>query len=658
MTNTTTPPKMPKKKGPIRTEAVIPFILVCALFYVFFHFFFDSLLKSSFEYAGYQLLGAQVDIKDVETSFFKGTFRVRGIEITDADKPTNNMVSIGDIRFGVLWDGLLRARIAVEEMAVETIEFGKARKSPGKVKPPEPVQVNDGQPSAMDKLKDKALDKVESKYNNNLLGDLAALAGGASSEDQSQKIEGTLASKAKLKEIENNFQAQQKKWNDKIKTLPKGSEIQSFGDRLGKVKTKDFKSPQELQASIQEIDTIFKEADSKVKDVQNLKNELDTDLKNLDQSLKELDSLVKADIKNLESRFRIPSLDAKSITESIFRPYLDPYLAKFNRYKGLITKYAPPNLMKKGEPDPQIQPHPRAKGVTYEFGNKNSYPLFWIKKISVSSQAGTSPNAGNIKGLVTDVTSNQLLIGRPTVAQIAGDFPDMKVFGFATNITIDNRQEKSKVDSKFAIGSYPINGRDLVQSTDLTIAMNEATASLSMNGQLIGLKDFQFQLNNRIQNIGYSIVAKDQTANEMLKGIFDGIPTITVDASGRGELPGITLSINSNLGPELAKGFEKQVQKKLAEARAKLEEYVNKEVGKEKAKLEAEVSKARAQVEGEVKKIQDQLNAEKAKAEAKTKQAQNEASNQARKSAEDQVKKALGNDGEKKIDDLKKRFGL
>ena len=117
-----TPPQTPpskKKKGFIRTEAVVPFVIVVAVTVIYFHFFFDHHLKKAFEFAGYQLLGAEVDIDKLETSVFNGTFRAQGIQVTNAEKPTHNMVDIGDIRFGVLWDALLRARLVVSEMAVE-----------------------------------------------------------------------------------------------------------------------------------------------------------------------------------------------------------------------------------------------------------------------------------------------------------------------------------------------------------------------------------------------------------------------------------------------------------------------------------------------------------------------------------------------------------
>lgn len=654
--NKTDKPK--KKKGPIRTEAVIPFLIVVALTWVYFHFFFDFHLKKTFEFAGYHLLGAEVDIDKLETSFFKGTFRVQGVEVTNAEKPTHNMVKIGDIRFGVMWDALLRAKVVVDEMAVEQIEIDVPRKTPGKVKPPDPKE-DPNAPSAVDKLKDKALGTVEDKYNQNALGDLAAILGGASAESQVEKIEASLPSKARLKEMEAEYQAKTKQWQEKINSLPKAQEIQALGDRLAKVKIKDFKSPQELQQSLTEIDSVIKEADAKYKLAQTTGSDLNTDLKNLDQGLKELDAMVRKDIKDLEARFKIPSLDAKSLSQSIFYPYIAPYLAQFNRYKGLAKKYVPPNLMDKKTDQPEnIQPRPRDKGVTYEFTHTKSYPLFWIKRISVSSKAGPSQFAGDLSGLITDVTSNQPLIGRPTVAKLEGDFPGMKVSGFLGKLIIDNTKAISRIGYEFGVGSYAIAGKELVQSPDVQLAFKQANGSLRSHGELVALKDFKFELQNQFKNVDYQIASKTPVAEEVLKAIFSSLPAITLDVDGAGVLPGIALNINSNLGPELSKGFERQLQAKIAEARAKLQAFVDQEVGKNKAKLEADFNKAKAQVEGEIKKVQDQLNAEKAKGEGKITQAKKDAENQAKKGLESEAKKVLGEDGDKKLDDLKKRFGL
>lgn len=648
------PKKIPKKKGPIRWEAIVPFTIVVALFWAYFHFLFDYHLRKALEIGGYYAIGAQVDIRSLESSFWKGTLRIQGIELTDSENPTQNMIEIGDIRFGVLWDGLLRAKVVINEMATENIQIGTARKFPGKVKPVEKEDPN--KPSFIEteseKLKNKALDQTQEKYGNNVLGDLASILGGTSGNDQLGKIEGTLASKAKIQELDKAYKEKAKVWEERLKTLPQGKEIQALGDRLGKIKTKDFKTPQELSDSLKQFDEIIREADQKYKAVQSAGNDLNSDYKNLDQGIKELDAMVKKDIAELETRFKIPKLDAKSISQSLFRPYIQPYLNKFYKYKAMADKYMPPNLKKKNkdEPDEEIQPHPRAKGVSYEFGRPNSYPLFWIKKMLVSSQAGSSPQAGNIEGSITDITSNQVLTGKPTVATLKGGFPTDEIKDFKLTLSLNNTKTLSEILFDLGVGSYPVNGRPVVQSPDVNLSFAKAAASLTAKGKLIGLKDFSFNLTNSLNQVKFDVQAQNPTVGEILKGIFDGIPVVNVNADISGTLPDFKADINSNLGPEIQKGFEKQVQKKIDEARAKIQAFVNDAVGKEKAKLEAEVAKFKSQLDGELKKVEAQLNAQKAQAEAKV--------NESKKRAEDQAKQSLQNEAQKAAEELKKKLGF
>lgn len=646
--------KKPKKKGPIRTEAVVPFVIVVALVWAYFTFLFDSHLRKAIEYVGYQVVGAQVDVRSLETSFLRGTFRMQGLEVTNSQKPERNMIAIGDIRFGVLWDGLLRARIVIDEMAVEQIQIDTPRKSPGRVKPPEPPQEGDGALSkAAQEMKEQALTKTQRQYSNNVLGDIASLLAGTSGQDQLSKIEGTLMSKQRVAELQSFYAEKSKVWDQKIQALPKPKEIQALSDRLGKIKTGNFKTPQELADSVNQFRAIAEEADQKHKLLQQTGQDMSADLKNFEKGIKELEAMVKKDIADLETRFKIPKLDPKSLATGLFRSYLDPYLARMHEYKEMAEKYMPPNLMKKGQPDEadiQIQPRPRANGVSYEFGKPRAYPMFWVRKISVSSKASAALGTGNMAGQITDVTSNQLLVGRPTVATFKGDFPSFDIQGFAFKGTFDNLKAQSKISYETQIALYPINGRPLVRSDDVDIVFDKADGSFTTRGELVGFRDLSFSLQNSLAKVDYQVKAQNQVVDEILKGVFLNLPVITLDVTGQGRLPALDLAINSNLGPELQRGFEREVKKKIEEARAKIEAYIQEQVGKEKAKLEAEYNRLKSQVEGEVKKLQAQLESQKKEAETKVAQAQ--------KDGENKAKQQLQKEGENAVDELKKRFGL
>lgn len=647
-----------KAKGPIRWNAVIPFIVFCVLIYVYFHFFFDHNLRKGLEWAGYKAVGAEVNIADLRTSFLKATLQIKGIEITDAEKPAQNMIEIGDVRWGMSWDALLRAKILINEAVIENIQFATTRKHPGKVAPPEPPpKPGPGfLEKEAEKLKEEALAKAQEEYANNMLGDLAAILGGANTQGQLGKIEGTLASKKRAQELEAEFKTKQKQWEERLKTLPQGKDLQALNERLNKVKIKDFKSPQELQASLQELDAIAKQADAYYKQVGSTGKDLDKELKGLEASVHELDALVKSDVKALEARFRIPSINTQDLTRALFNKYLGKYKAKINHYRAMAEKYIPPKYMDKvtGKADKDeeipLQPHPRERGVTYEFGRRNSYPLFWLKKAAISSQAGMSPKAGNIRGEILDITSHQALIGRPTVATLSGDFPADQISGVLLKLVLDNTKPESLITYKVDVGAYPLRGSDLVDSPDVKIALTEAVGKLNIEGQLKALREFQMKLNNQFTTAHFAVTAKDGNIDSILKNTFANLPVINLKGDASGYLPSMSFNVTSNLGSELEKGLRKQVEAKIAEAQKQIEAYVNKEIGKNREAIEKQVQQLRTQLDGEVKKAQAQLDAQKKQAESKV--------DQAKKDAESQAKKKLNEEGKKAADALKKRLGL
>lgn len=638
-----------KVKGPIRWEAIIPFTLICILVGAYFHFFFDGHLRRGLEWAGYKAVGSEVNIAKIETSFFNASLRIQDIEITDAEKPTHNSIKIGDIRFSMLWDALLRAKVVVNEAAIEQIAFGTKRSHPGKVRPPEPVST---EPGMAEKIKEQALKEAQEQAGENVLGDVIAMLGGSDSDAQLQKLQESLPSKAMLEKFETELKVKQQVWDQRLKGLPQGKDIQTLGARLEKIKTKDFKTPQELQTSLQELDKVFKDGDTMYKQVQSAGDELSKDLKSLDAQYKEIEKQIKADIKTLEQHFRIPKLDAKAMTMAVFNRYLQPYKAKFYRYKSMADKYLPPNLMNKDgkKDDVAIQPHPREKGIVYEFGRLNAYPLFWVKRTAVSSQAGATTEAGNIKGEILNITSNQKITGKPTVLKIAGDFPAQKIIGFLVNMSLDNTKPESEVGYRVKVDSYSISGKELVQSPDVSIAFEKATGAFDLQGKLVGLKNITLTMDNNFKNIAYQISAKNEIADQILKAVFAGIPVVNLSVDAQGVIPNIPLSINSNLGPELQKGFEKQIQAKVDEARKRIQAMVDEEIGKQKSQIEAQLNKLKGQLDQEVKKAQGQLDGQKKQAEARI--------DQAKKDAENQGKKQLEKEGQKAVDELKKRFGL
>ncbi len=654
--------KVKKPKGFIRWEAVIPFVIFVSISGAYFTLFFDTNLKYVMEKLGYNFLGAEVNIGHLETSFIKAKISIKDLEFTDPATPKNNMLKIGEIKFGVLWDGLLRAKFVIEEMAVEQIEVNAPRKTPGKVKPPEPPppppnpnEKNKALEEAK-KVSDKALQVIEDKNEDNAIGNLVALLQGSDASTELKKIEDQLQSKKKIKEIETLLNEKRSKWDGLQKDLPKDKEFQAFNQRLAAIKTKDFKSPQELEASVKQFQSLISELDTKYKSVSAALQSVQADIQQLDGEYKVLEKMVQEDTEKIRAQLKIPKLDVSNIIKLVLKDYLKDYIGKYNYYYGLYKKYAPPNLGNKAKKEENsIKIHPREKGVTYEFAKAKAYPMFWIKKISVSSKANNF--AGDLAGQILNITSNQDTIAKPTSFDFKGDFPFQKMSGIKLHGEFNSIGENQKVEVAGQIAKMEVEGKTFISSDDLSLSLTKASQNLEFKSSLDHFKKLDMTFDTNFKELQTSIASKTPVVQEIFTNVFKKIDVINVNMSSHGELPNPGLDIQSNLGSLLQKGFEEQLAAKLKEAQEKLQAFINTQFGDEKKKLEAQLNSEKSKIEAELKKIQTTAETEKSKYENKMNTTKKEAENDAKKKLESEVKKSLGDDAGKKLDDLKKKFG-
>lgn len=649
-----------KPQSPIRWNAIIPFCIFLILAWVYFYFFFDLHMKKAIEWAGYKALGTELNIKEFKSSFINGNVKLTKIEITDAVKPEFNSIELEDLRFDVKWDALLRLKLVIEEIAVEQIQFMSKRDHVGQVAPIEPES---DKPSFTKQLEDKALNKLEKDNESNVLSDISVFLKTGKWDDQIKNLESQLVSKKLLEDANKKWSAKKTEWDAKIKTLPTSQELQTFKTRFDGIKYKDFKTPQELDASVKQFDSLLKDADAKNKQVQEVKSQLEGDLKSLDQDYKTIDAQIKKDVDTLKTKFKIPKIDAASFAKSLFMSYLKPIMSKLDHYKALAEKYLPPKYSKmvtdtldhkKAPPKPQddesIQPHVRSKGITYEFPIQNGYPLFWIQKISISSKSNASADYGDFTGLIQNITSNQRQINKVTTLDINGDFKKMNVAGIKINAELNNLKDEPAVKFLFNVGFFQMLNLSLMDTKDGQISIPSATTSFTSNGETVGFKNYNLHMNTNFTNATFKIQAADKTVSEVLTQTLNSINQFNVEVTASGELKDLNLDIRSSLGAALQNSFEQLLKTKIAEANQQLQLAVNNEIGKLRAQLTGQTDGLKNQANGEVAKVQNQINDQKKMVDDRI--------NVAKKDAERQATKQLEDVGKKGLDDLKKKFGL
>ncbi len=583
--------KKQKKQGPIRTGAVVPFVVFVVLITIFNIFFLDSTVKSAMEVIGTKLNNAEVNVGRVESRFMELDFKVHNIQITKYEEPSLNAISVGKIEFKMMWDALLRGKVVIDLAQVADVKVNTKRKYPGKVYP---IQAD--AESETEKEAKKFLEKTSKEFEGNVFGDIAGVLSGGSTGDISKSIEGNLASKKRLEEIKVDLEKRKNDLDKQVKNLPTQADFKGFEKRFNSVK-KGFKKIQNIPKALKEADKLNKDINKAVKKYEKLNKDLNAGLKEVNNNYKEVDKLVKQDMEDIKKRMKIPSLDQSSIAKVLFGPEVLDKVELAKSYQKKIKKYMPP----KKEKDPEPITPPRGEGRNYRFGTPNSYPLFWLKLAKINSEN----DQGEVKGTLTNVTTNQSQINKTTDLKIKANFPKEKIENIKINMAIDTREELM-ASLRGEVGRFEVNNKMLSKSSDVTFGLERSLAHSKFKGKLTS-EGMTMLIDTNFNQIDYKVDSKDKNVLTVLNDVAKRNKSLSLDADVSGKWNDLKFDIKSNL----ASAIERSVKAVIKEKIAKMENDIKKGIDKEIAGLRSEIDNSmkgiKSQIDKEVNKGKAQI---------------------------------------------------
>lgn len=615
------PEKKKKAKGPIRFEAIVPFGIIVALIAFYFIVFFDSHLKSAIEFGATYANGAEVNVGSVKTSFIKGDFAIYDFQVTNVENPKLNTVEIGQMHFQFLWDALLRMKFVVQDASITNLQVGTTRKYPGRVtKKPDPV---------VEEKKDEAKGDALAGATKLLEGsvDLSGL-----------KSIGNLKSTAKLNQLQADLTAKEKEWNASLAALPTGDDINGLRSRIQNAKVGGTNNPAEIQQQIQNIDGLIKDANDKVSKVKVAGDTLKNGVNHFQNSVNEINDIVKQDIRDIEGKLKLPSLDTESLSKQFFGEQFMSRVGQAKRYMVLARKYMPAKKPEDDKLKDQIEPPKRSEGKTFQFPVTTGYPLFWLKRAALSSQAKDSPFGGDVKGEILDVCSKPSQIGKPTKINISGNFPAQGISGVDAKIVLDHTGDVAKQTLKASVATFPVDQKMLSDSESLKFGFAKAAGSTTLDASAVG-DELAFASKTKFQQIDYLVAAQNKELDSIIKGAVSDVKLVTVDADAKGTLTDMRWNIVSNIASELQKGFEKQFKAKIEEAKVQIQRAIDDKIGAQKKQLESQYAAIQNKVNSQVAEKQKEADKVKGMADQKMNEAKSQASNQGQQAVDDLKKK-------------------
>ena len=570
--------KKNKKKGPIRYEAIIPVLVLSALTYVYFAYYFDHHMKKLIEYVGTEANGAEVNVDSVRTSFIRASFDLDRLQVTDAERPTHNSLEIGNVHFQYLWDALLRMKFVVEDASINDIKLLSKRSSPGRVLPPKPAS-----PSKMEAIQAQVINQIKNKYGANVLGDAMTLLEGGDYKEQIQTIRETLKSEARVKAMITDVNSKKEFWDGKVKELSDTSKLKEIETTIAEVRAdKNFINQAK---GVQKLSDLLKDVNKQYKEIEKSSKQLQAEVKAVSNYPKEVQELVKEDIASLKDRFKVPKIDFKEMAMHLFAGEFAEYIAKARKYQALAKQYIP----EKKEEQDVVVPRKRSEGKNYDFPVTTGYPLFWLKRAAISSKGTADSYSGQVSGELTNVTTSPKQIGKPIVLDMRGDFPGVQVTGVKAVLTADFTRAVGKQSALIQVNSFAVPQKMFVNDGKMKFGFQNATGSSTISASLEE-QNVKMNWTSALTKPKFVVESKTKVAQEMLSNIVNNIPVITINGSASGQFSNLNMAISSNLGDELSTGFSRELQAKVDEAQAKIQSLVDEKINQPKEQLMAAIS--------------------------------------------------------------------
>lgn len=562
------------KKGPLLGLLGGAFLL-----WLLIVLFFDPLLKRALVAGAQAANGAKVDVAALRTNWHQGTLTITGVEVADAGETMKNSVSFERAVFRLDMSAALRGKGVVREASVTGVRLGTPRRRDGRLPaapPPSKLEL-----AVREKLGFSKGASVSASVKANAVAevDAAKLSG-------LQKI---ADAKAKAKDVET-------RWKNKpaelkaieTETRAVAEELKTLGQGGG--------APADVLRKVQAA----QKASAKLKDLlkrsEALRNEAQKDVGDVQAAIKEVDELRKKDVDGLLAAAGLPAIDTESLTRRLLGPQAAGKIAaglkwlRWAREKSAAKKAAAP-------PKP-----PRRRGVDVEFPRAHSYPQFLLENAKLGGELGAEQagRAVALDGLLTGVTSNPKLYGKPARLELAG-----RSEGLALNIKarLDQQLDPVAVTLEFDGAGFPLSGTALGDG-EVGGTLTKGTARV--NGVIRSAGD---EWKGEILAVvsGMSIepkVALTGTAGRLVSDALKSLPGFTAKVGISGREDDLKFAVTSDIGTAVAGAMKKAVAGEFEVQRKALEAKVN-------ALYDEQLKGVRAQADGLGQQVLGPLDAQK-----------------------------------------------
>jgi uncharacterized protein (TIGR03545 family) len=581
-----------------RWKGVVPLALLFLLVGVLYWLYADRLVERSVEHSGTALVGARVDVDEADIRLTDGVVMLRGLAVTNPEKPLTNLFEADEIALNLRVAPLLEKKVIIDTVAVRGMRFGTARQESGAL----------DRPSEASSEARSAIRTWQARLPVPSLS-LEGLG-------QVVNVEGitpdSLATLRTARALVTSADSARGAWLGRVQQLDPRPAIDSAAALAQRLQGQNLRTlglagardaVGSARRTIQELSAL----DDRLAGLQ---RGVDSTVLRARSGLAQLGEARRADYNYARGLVKLPVFDAPSLGPALFGRFAAEQAAPLLYWLRMAERYMPPGLEARLHQGPD---RARRAGSTVVFPKWEDLPRFLLGLAELSLEiGGTGVAAGDYAARVTDVTTEPALVGRPLTFQAgrtrgqvgpktvrvggsldhSGPVIRDSAAGLVSGLTlptvtlgplgVELGLGQGGVDLVLARSGDSLDARLAWASNAVTwnrIGANASatdTAGGPLPGGLVTGQGVARALARSVENIVWRTVS--------------GLRDVRIEARLDGSLAQPRLSVGSNVARALADGLRAQLGAELREAEAQVRARVDALVSEHMAEAETAVT--------------------------------------------------------------------
>lgn len=536
----------------IRWPGLIGFVVFSVLLVAGWLFAAGPLMKMALEAAGTKAVGAKVDVQSVDLTLSPMGIVIQGVQVTDAENPMTNIVSIDRAEADVAFVPLLLGKGIVEEMSLTGVAFGSARTESGAIEQEEATsessESSDVQNAAFSKSS-KIAAATEQKEESALAGMSQAIPSAEEVLDREP-----LKTVEHGKAFKQSYDTHKKNIDDTVANVPNASALKDYEKRLNKILNGKFKSVEDFQQRKKALDQLQKQFKQDKQAIAAAKKAIAEGKKEINANWKALSSAPESDYENLISKYSLNGQGAANLSALLFgqegAERAEQALYYYEKISPLLASDSEDESSDASENTEEASE--AVKGRYVHFKTDRPLPDVWIKKLAFSTQL----EGGDLAVTVNNISTQQNVTGLPTTMIMrSAKLGDME--GMVLNAVLDRTTGTAKDTFDLAVSQLNLKKMDLGMAglkLDRSKVKVDANAQI-IQGQLTALGKAGFT-QAKFSTKDKTIVAKE------LNNALAQIPSFDVNVDAKGKLKSPDVGFNSDLDNKLQKIFNQVLKNK------------------------------------------------------------------------------------------------